>query len=303
MIDAQKANYTIARMARLLHVSRAGFYAWTHRLLAPGPRKTARTVMDAQVKLAHEDSEGVYGAPRVAAQLRREGIPVDRKTVARSMRRQGLEGISPRRFRPVTTIPGVAVHHIPDRVGRVWDQGRLDAVWISDITYLRTGEGWLYLCVVRDACSRRVLGWAMDAHQRTDLVERALRMAHTLRETSAVEVVFHADRGAQFTSSQLHAAALELGVQQSVGRTGVCWDNAMSESFWSTLKTEFYDRRSWSTRAEARQAVARWIEVVYNRRRLHSRLGMVPPVEFEQGMVAAVETVEGEQETSLTHAA
>ena len=103
MIDAQKANYTIARMARLLHVSRAGFYAWTHRLLAPVPRKTARTVMDAQVKLAHEDSEGVYGAPRVAA-LRREGIPVDRKTVARSMRRQGLEGISPRRFRPVTTI-------------------------------------------------------------------------------------------------------------------------------------------------------------------------------------------------------
>ncbi|MGO3221611.1 MULTISPECIES: IS3 family transposase [Micrococcales] len=303
LIDAQKANYTIARMARLLHVSRAGFYAWTRRLLAPGPRKTARTVMDAQVKLAHEDSEGVYGAPRVAAQLRREGIPVDRKTVARSMRRQGLEGISPRRFRPVTTIPGVAVHHIPDRVGRVWDQGRLDAVWISDITYLRTGEGWLYLCAVRDACSRRVLGWAMDAHQRTDLVERALRMAHTLRETSAVEVVFHADRGAQFTSSQLHAAALELGVQQSVGRTGVCWDNAMSESFWSTLKTEFYNRRSWSTRAEARQAVARWIEVVYNRRRLHSRLGMVPPVEFEQGMVAAVETVEGEQETSLTHAA
>ena len=101
------------------------------------------------------------------------------KTVARSLRRQGLEGISPRRFRPVTTIPGVAAHHIPDRVGRVWDQGRLDAVWISDITYLRTGEGWLYLCAVRDACSRRVLGWAMDAHQRTDLVERALRMAHT----------------------------------------------------------------------------------------------------------------------------
>lgn len=293
-MNAQKANHSIARMARLLEVSRAGFYAWARRLVdGSGPRQVQQRERDEQVRQAHADSDGVYGAPRITAQMRREGAEADVKTVARSLRRQGLEGVSPRRFRPVTTLPGVSTHHIPDRVERAWDRGRLDAVWISDITYLHTGEGWLYLCVVRDACSRRVLGWAMSERQTTDLVERALRMAHTLRGAPAVEVVFHADRGSQYTSAQLHAAASQLGVAQSVGRTGVCWDNAMAESFWSTLKSEFYDRRAWATRAEVKQAVARWIEVVYNRRRLHSSLGMIPPVEFEQTLSSVgVEEVE-----------
>ncbi|WP_209374695.1 IS3 family transposase, partial [Brevibacterium renqingii] len=161
-------------------------------------------------------------------------------------------------------------------------RGELDAVWVSDITYLRTWEGFVYLCVIRDGCSRRVLGWAMDARQDSDLVERALRMAHTLREMVPDDVIFHADKGAQYTSAQLHQASIELRLKQSVGRTGVCWDNAMSESFWSSLKTEFFERRVWQTRAEAMREVARWIEVVYNRRRLHSALGMVPPVEFEE---------------------
>lgn len=127
----------------------------------------------------------------------------------------------------------------------------------------------------------------MDDRQDSDLVERALRMAHTLRGVGAKNVIFHADRGAQYTSAQLHRAAEELGVAQSVGRTGVCWDNAMSESCWSTLKTEFYDRRVWATRFAARREVGRWLEEVYNRRRLHSALGQVPPVEFEQGMLLA----------------
>ncbi|MGO1736458.1 MAG: IS3 family transposase [Leucobacter sp.] len=294
LMNAQKATHSIARMARLLRVSRAGFYAWARRLVeGPGPRAGQQRVRDGQVRLVHAESDGVYGAPRVAAQMRRQGSPADVKTVASSLRRQGLEGVSPRKFTPVTTLPGVAAHRIPDRVGRVWDRGRLDAVWISDITYLDTGEGWLYLCAVRDACSRRVLGWAMDDRQTTDLVERAVRMAHTLRQSVASEVVFHADRGSQFTSAQLHDVVGQLDIRQSVGRTGVCWDNAMAESFWSTLKTEFYDRRRWATRAEAKQAVASWIEVVYNRRRLHTGLGMVPPVEFEQTMTTAKLEQEG----------
>ncbi|OFS75500.1 transposase, partial [Trueperella sp. HMSC08B05] len=224
----------------------------------------------------------VYGAPRITAELaERFGIALNRKTVAKRMRLMGIEGISPRAFVPVTTIQSKRTSTLPDLVKRMFDAGGLNRVWMSDITYLRTGEGWLYLCAVRDGHSRRVLGWAMDSVQDTSLVERALRMAHTLRGDVADGLVFHADRGAQFTSEQLWDVCRGLGIAQSVGRTGVCFDNAMAESFWSTLKTEFYDRQRWPTRDAARAGVARWIEVVYNRRRRHSALGMLSPVDFE----------------------
>ncbi|RRR19167.1 IS3 family transposase [Brachybacterium paraconglomeratum] len=222
--------------------------------------------------------------PRIARKLADQGVVLDRKTVAASMRRQGLEGISPRRFTPVTTIQDPAARGFADHAQRRWDQGRLDAIWTSDITYLRTGEGWLYLAAVRDGHSRRVLGWAMDECQDASLVDRALRMAHTLRGTVPEGLVFHADRGVQYTSQMLFETCEELEVLQSMGRTGVCWDNAMAESFWATLKTEFYDRRSWPTRAEARREVARWIEIVYNRRRLHSSLDYTSPVAFENAI-------------------
>lgn len=278
----EKANFEVARMARLLRVSRSGYYRWvSHRDAGPGPAARRRAVLDAQVRGFYAASDEVYGAPRITADFHDAGIPVNQKTVAASMRRQGLEGISPRMFTPVTTIPGVSAHQIRDRVNRCWDTGELNRVWISDITYLRTGEGWLYLCVVRDACSRRVLGWAMDSHQDADLVERALRSANTLRGGFNGRVVFHADRGTQYTSAQLYRATTELGIDQSMGRAGVCFDNAMAESFFATLKTEFYHRRVWPTRAEARREVARWIEVVYNRRRRHSAIGYASPVGYE----------------------
>ncbi|NII86547.1 transposase InsO family protein [Corynebacterium glutamicum] len=220
---------------------------------------------------------------------------MDRKTVAKSMRRQGIEGISPRSWVPVTTIHGTLSHNIPDRVKRDFDTGALNRVWISDITYLKTNQGWLYLCVVRDGCSRRVLGWAMDDTQTTRLVERALRMAHTLRRGVLDGVVFHADRGTQFTSDQLYRVCQELGIAQSMGRTGVCFDNSMAESFWSTLKNEFYDRRWWATRDEVCGEVARWIEVFYNRQRRHSALGFIPPVQFEQDHARPVRSVGNQQ--------
>ncbi|AGP31772.1 transposase for insertion sequence element [Corynebacterium terpenotabidum Y-11] len=226
---AEKANYEVTRMARLLEVSRSGFYAWAARQRSqPGPRRRGRDELDVKVRKVFTESDDVYGTPRVHAQLAREGTHVDRKTVARSMLRQGLEGISPTKFTPVTTISGTDPYKIPDLVTRSWDQGELNRVWVSDITYLRTGEGWLYLAAVTDAHSRRILGWAMDSHMGTFLVEKALKMAHTLRGEVPDGVVFHADRGTEFTSDDMFKVCRGLEMLQSVGRTGVCWDNAMA---------------------------------------------------------------------------
>ena len=179
-----------------------------------------------KVRKVFAESDDVYGAPRVHARLAREGTFVDRKTVAKSMLRQGLEGISPKKFTPVTPIPGVDTYKIPDRVKRGWDQGGLNRVWISDITYLRTGEGWLYLAAVTDAHSRRILGWAIDSRMGTFLVAKTLKMAHTLRGEVPEGVVFHADRGTEFTSDDMFTVCRDLEILQSVGRTGVCWDNS-----------------------------------------------------------------------------
>ena len=179
------------------------------------------------------------------------------------------------------------MHAIPDLVQRRFDQGALNVVWTSDITYLATGQGWLYLCAVRDGCSRRVLGYAFADNLHTDLVESALRRAVTFRDGDTSRVIFHADRGCQYTSTQLAEVAAKLDVRLSVGRTGVCWDNAQQESFWSTLKTEHYHRHAYATRAEAIHAVSTWIENVYNRRRRHSALGQISPVAFEHRLTTA----------------
>lgn len=284
-MDSTKKFPSVERMARLLKVSKSGYSLWkkaqTARSQGVDAKANYQRWLDTKVHPAWKDSDKTYGAPRVTKDLHEEGIKINVKTVAKAMRRLGIEGISPRSFVPVTTIPGSSTHHIPDRVTRLFDTGELNRVWVSDITYLGTGEGWLYLCVVRDGCSRRVLGWAMDAQQTTDLVERALKMAHTLRGHIPDGLVFHADRGTQFTSDQLYQVCRKLGIAQSMGRTGVCFDNAMAESFWSTLKTEFYNRRRWRSRDEARRAVASWIEVFYNRQRRHSSLGYISPCDFE----------------------
>ncbi len=291
MIHAEKAtteHHARARvgdMCDLLGVSRSGYYAWAQRQSShPGQRAARRADLMVKIKVAHDASDQVFGAPRITADLREAGEVVSRKTVAKLMRENEIRGISPRPWRPVTTIVDANPHAIPDLVERHFDRGELNAVWTSDITYLATGQGWLYLCAVRDGCSRRVLGYAFAESLHTDVVETALRRAVTFRDPvtgSTSRAIFHADRGCQYTSSQLADVAEEVDVRLSVGRTGVCWDNAQQESFWSTLKTEFYDRHSFATRAEAIEAVSSWIENVYNRRRRHSALGQISPVAFE----------------------
>ena len=269
-------------MCGLLEVSRSGFYKWRKTCQAgPGRAAVRRAELDAKVAAFHQASDGVYGAPRILADLRDAGETVSRKTVAASLRRQHLAGISPRTFAPATTVVDVDAPVPKDLVGRRFDTGALDRVWTSDITYLRTGQGWLYLCAVRDGCSRRVIGWAIDDHLRADLVESALSMAVVMRGELAATVIFHADRGCQYTSAQLARFADRHNLARSVGRTGVCWDNAAAESFWATLKVEFYNRYLWPTKHGARLAVGDWIERVYNRRRRHSALGMISPVDYE----------------------
>jgi putative transposase len=276
-------GFEIARMARLLGVSRSGFYDWTRRQAAgPSPAQQRRSDLTAKIITHHGESDQVYGSPRILADLREAGEQVSGKTVAKLMRQAGIAGISPRGLTPVTTITGPDSQPVGDLVGRRFDHGQLNRVWTSDITYLATGEGWLYLCAIRDGCSRRVVGWAVEDHLRTDLVEDALRQAVNLRGDLPAKVIFHADRGTQYTSQQIADACADLPVLRSMGRTGVCWDNAAAESFWSTLKTEFYNRRHWPTKAEARLAVGAWIEERYNRLRRHSSIGMISPVRFEE---------------------
>jgi putative transposase len=282
---AEKACFEITRMVRLLGVSSSGYYDWVGRQAAGAtPAQQRNAALTEKIVAAHAASDGVYGSPRILADLREAGEVVSGKTVAKLMRRTGVVGISPRKWTPTTTLGGPDPTGTPDLVRRSFDRGRLNAVWISDITYLDTDEGWLYLCAVRDGHSRRVLGWAVADHMRTDLVETALRRAATLRGVLPADVVFHADRGTQFTSAQIADAAADLGVLRSMGRTGVCWDNAAAETFWSTLKAEFYHRRRWPTKAEARLAVGAWIEDRYNRRRRHSAIGMLSPVRYEQSL-------------------
>ena len=277
-MHAEKSNFTIIRMARLLGVSRSGYYAWTKR--GPSARAVRSERIEAKIAWFHGESDEVFGTPRILADLREDGEIISRKTVAKTMRKLGLRGVCPKRWK-TTTVTDPGDTYPPDAVKRRWDTGALNTVWIGDITYLRTWEGWLYLATVIDAHSRRVIGWAIADHMRTDLVEDALQMAIVLRGERPAKVVFHADRGTQYASNQITRFAATNGITRSMGRTGVCWDNAMAESFFATLKTEFYYRRVWPTKAGAAQAVGAWIEDRYNRRRRHSALGQISPVSYE----------------------
>lgn len=280
-MDAQKATYPISLMARVLGVTWQGYYAWQCRAGARARRSEQRRELDRVVAWEFDRSGRTYGAPRIATVLRRAGEKVGVRAVAASMRRQGLEAVSTRQFRQAGAKRGSEVGDHRDHCQRVWDKGGLDRVWVTDFTYLRCGEGWVYLCVVRDAHSRRVLGWATSSRQDTDTLIRALDMARERRGRMPVGVVLHADRGCQFTSRQLDAYMRCAGGKVSMGRTGVCWDNAMAESFWATLKVEYFYRHAFATRAQVHDGVGRWIEQFYNRTRIHTALGGYSPIEYE----------------------
>jgi putative transposase len=275
VIDAEKANYPIAWMCRLLRVPRSSFYAWRNR--AETPTAARRRELAAHIRRVFDDGRGAYGCRRVTAQLNREGIECSAGLVADLMREAGLRACQPRAYKR-TTLPGKDPQARPDLIGRDFTSGTPGTRMVGDITYLRTGEGWLYLATVIDLATRMVTGWQLADHMRTSLVTDALAMAVTHGHV-APGAVFHSDRGAQYTSAEFAAFCTAHGVRPSTGRTGVCWDNAAAESFFAALKNEMYYRQSFADRARARFAVAEYIEVFYNRIRLHSTLGYRTPHE------------------------
>lgn len=286
---AECATHDVTRMAQLLGVSTSGYYRHLDRTGAIGltPRAQRRRDLEVKILTHHKESKGTYGSPRITADLHDAGDQVSVNTVAAIMAELGIEGISPRTFK-TTTVVDPCASFPPDLVGRRFDQGRIDAVWSSDITYLSCGEGDMYLCAIRDEHSRRVLGWAVDDHMRTELVTAALDRAVFTRGGHAEGVILQSDRGAQYTSHDMAAACSRHGLRRSMGATGICWDNAGAESLWSTFKHEYYYRHAFATKAELIAAVDNWMRF-YNHHRRHSSIGMCSPITYECALNVTLE--------------
>jgi transposase InsO family protein len=282
-IKDHRAAWPVAVQCRVLAVSRAGFYAWLDRP-AESPRAAARRGLTDAIRAAHVECRGVYGSPRMTVELAGRGGPMAcENTVARAMADAGIAARRRRRFVPRTTDSAHANPVAPNVLNRDFAADLPDRKWAADITYVPTGDGWLYVAAVMDLCSRRVVGWAMADHLRAELCLDALAMALDARRPGA-GLLHHSDRGAQYTCGDYRAALAVAGVSCSMSRTGDCWDNAAMESFWATLKRELVDGRDYATHAEARASIFEYIEVFYNRTRRHSALGYVSPEQFEAAL-------------------
>jgi putative transposase len=278
-IAVEKACFPVRLLCRVLQVSRAGFYAWHHR--APALHTQADERLGLEIAAIHAESRRRYGSPRVHAELRARGHRTSRKRVARLMRQRGLAGRRRRRFRATTdsrhTLP-VA----PNVLDRQFVQPAPDVAWGTDITYILTGEGWLYLAVILDLCSRLVVGWAVSERITRELTLTALDMALVRRRGPLHGLVHHSDRGSQYASGEYQAALAAEGMVCSMSRRGNCWDNAVAESFFATLKVELVHDASWATRQAAGTELFEYIEVFYNSQRRHSSLGYLSPRAFER---------------------
>jgi putative transposase len=278
LISAEKARTPVSMSCRLLGVSRSGYYEWERR--APSDRALTDAWLTEKIRQIHAAHRKVYGSPRIHAELRlAHDVHVGRKRVERLMRDAGISGLQIRkRGRTTVSVPGVRV--ADDLVERQFSPEAPNVLWIADVTYLRTWEGWLYLAAVQDAYSRRIVGWAMADHMRSELVVDALQMA-VRRRRPAAGLIHHSDQGSQYVSLAFGQAARDAGIARSMGSKGDCYDNAVAESFFATLKKELVHRQTWPTRRELTSEVFEYIEGFYNRVRRHSRLGMLSPADYE----------------------
>ena len=279
---AHQAEFRITTMARVLGVSTSGYYAWLKRPRSAREKSDAALVE--RMQAIHKRSRGTYGAPRIQAELADDGVLVSRKRVARLMRESGLSGVS-RRKRPTTTRRAASARPAPDLVDREFAAEAPDRLWLADITYVPTLSGFLYLAVVLDVFSRRIVGWAMDSSLATELVVGALEMAIAQRRPE--EVIHHSDQGSQYTSLAFGKRCRDAGIALSMGSVGDCYDNAMAESFFASLECELLDRTTFRNRAEAKTELFRWIEGWYNPHRRHSGIGHRSPINFERSYCEA----------------
>jgi putative transposase len=279
LIEDHRHAYPVRVLCAVLEVSPAGYYAWRAR--SPSARSSANAELVAAIRRVHHDSAGRYGNPRVHAALRTQGRGTSRGRIERLMRRHGIRAIMapPRRVRTTDSRHGLPI--APNVLARDFTAAAPNRVWLADITYIPTDEGWLYLAAVMDLFSRKIVGWAMRDHLRTELAATALMMA-VQRQRPAAGLIHHSDRGVQYASYDYRAALNAAGMTASMSRKADCFDNAPMESFFHTLKTELVHHRQYATRADARRDIFAFIEGFYNRTRLHSAIGYISPIEMEQ---------------------
>ena len=276
-MNANQANAPVQAMCRVLNVSPSGFYAWLDRL--PSKRSIEDAVLVERIRSIHADSDATYGMPRVRAELIDQGVKISGKRVARLMRSNGIRGVSRRRGFIVTTRRDERQRPAPDLVKREFTANGPNQLWVADMTYVPTWAGFIYLAVVLDVWSRRIVGWAIGEQMSAELVLAALNMA--LQQRRPDGVIHHSDQGSQYTSVAFGERCKKMGVRPSMGTLGDAYDNAMAETFFATLECELIDRRAWQTKTEARLALFTYIEGWYNPRRRHSALGQISPATFE----------------------
>lgn len=277
-IREHRHEFSVQRMCHVLAVSRSGYYAWQPE--KAGPRELENHVLVEQICKEYETSRQTYGSPRIWAKLMRQGMACGRHRVARLMRTAGLSPQKRHKWHPRTTQRQPGVIPAPNRLNQDFSATTANTKWVSDFTYIDTAEGWLYLAIILDLFSRKVVGWAMAEHMHTPLVESALRMALRTRQPAA-NLLHHSDQGSQYTSAAYESQLVDANIQMSMSRVGNCYDNAVAESFFATLKAECATH-PFATHALARTTIFEFIEVWYNRQRLHSTLGYLSPLEFEQ---------------------
>ena len=275
-----KEDYSILALCENLDVSPSGYYGWQKRRTAPGPRARENETLTRQIQEIHQRSRQTYGSPRIAMELRKKGKRHGRNRIARLMHQAGLCGRQKGRFRVQTTDSNHDQPIAPNHLAQTPPPTAPNQIWVADITYIQTREGWLYLAAILDLYSRKIVGWAMSERIDTSLVLKALAMALLHRATPG-ELLFHSDRGVQYASADYRTALAQAGLLASMSRKGNCYDDAFIESFWSTLKLELVYRREFSTRREARSQIFDYIETFYNRQRAHSALACLSPVDFE----------------------
>jgi len=277
-VNANQAAFPVRKLCRVLKVSPSGYYAWRER--APSRRALDDAVLTERIRAIHAASDATYGSPNIHAELRDEGTRVGRKRVARLMRAASIRGVSRRRGFVVTTQRDPRQRPAPDLVKRRFTAAGPNTLWVADMTYVPTWAGFIFLAIVLDVWSRRVVGWSIGEQMTADLVLAALNMAIAQRRPTAV--IHHSDQGSQYTSVAVGQRCAKMGVRPSMGSVGDAYDNAMAESFFASLECELIDRRSFQTKAEARLALFTYIEGWYNPRRRHSALGRISPINFER---------------------